>query len=441
MTCADCGSILTSRSSSGLHYCEDCSLAYRGAAQRVEFDLIALAQSLGMSPPGISLSHDPAVKPYDFVLHFHHKDAAIAARIGAILRAAGYTVLSPERMGNGITAMQEGLRAARRTFVLISADFLRSEYGGREWQAFLQKDPDSRRHIVVPFDLENHERAGADLRPAILLAAVSAYGGQQVAWHYREAGAEPLEAEPRQERKSDASIGLLPVAAMVGMAALLMLAPAVPVVMSTDVELPLSWMFYDGTLRERSTIESDPRPLIHWEGFRGAPLSLPRARQWLELKDTALLKLSQSARDGIAQYSMAFDKGGVYLLTRASQGGELRYETRLEFAGPGQIKVRVRRCQGRQSFPIPHGRLAPVEVATRTRHDVAISMQGDLQTVWLNGRAITTFRDAHLAAGAVGLKVDRSDHVRMFRWSVNLDTSSDVGRAPTIQPRLWAGLR
>lgn len=438
MVCAGCGSILAGHPGAGLHYCEDCGIAYRGAAQRLEFDLCSLSRALGLTASAVSLSHDPAQKPYDFYLSFHGSNAALAARVGQILEAAGYSVMPAADGATFVSALHEGLRNSRRILALVTPEYERSQYGGREWQSLLQQQMDGRNRILVTVTVAPRQDQAPGWEQEVLRAAVPAMAERATLWHYGEAKSEPAYIAA-EERKSSSPLGFVPLMALLGMAALLVLAPAaVPVAMSTDLELPWRWMLYGGNVREHSIVERDSHALAAWEGMRGAAATLGHAKQWLELRDTALLRPSQWARDGIAQYSLAFDKGGVYLLTRAADGGDVRYETRLEFAGPGQIKVLVSRCKGRQSTPIRHGRIAPVEVATRTRHDVAISMQGDLHTLWLNGRAITTFQDPHLAAGAVGLRVDRSDQVRLFRWSLNVDAAPDYSATPSIIPRFWA---
>lgn len=459
MACAGCGSILSdSEQGPGLAYCESCALSYRGAAARMELDLAALGSALGYALGTVSLQHEPSEKEVDFFISFSHANVEIAGRINQILRRRGYSTVflaADEGVGrNFIREMHDGLMRSRRMILLLSPEYLRSAYGGREWQAFLPKDPDGRKRLLVLFRVGECEaegllspltivdlvgKTGSALENAVIRAALCA-SDTGLATGESFYVAPPKEDDRRleeDERRAGVSIGWVPVTVLLVFIAVLAMAPAVPGVMNADLQLPLRWMLFDGNLRERSTVETDPVPLRHWSGLSGGNVNLRWNKQWLDLRDTALLRSTSTARDGIAQYTVGFMHGGLSMLSRASRAGEAAYETRLEYTRPGEMRVLVGRRDARRFYAIPHTRTAPIYVGTRTLHDVGVSMKGDLHTVWLNGRSITTFTDSLLKEGAVGLRAAPQDKVRLFRFSVNLDVVPDAA-AMSIQPVHWA---
>lgn len=461
MTCAGCGSILSATESTGLAYCEPCAISYRGAAARMELDLANLGATLGQSIGAVSLQHEPSSKEADFFISFSHADAEIAGRLNAILKRRGYsTVFLQAGEGPGanfVREMHEGLKRSRRMILLLSPAYLRSAYGEREWQAFLPKDPDGRKRLLVLFRVAECEtegllaplevidlvgKKGSALEDAVIRAAACAsetgFAAEQP-FHYfaPPLQEEKLTVEEDDGRRGQVSIHWIPVTVLLVFMAVLVTVPVAPVVMNADIHLPLRWMLFDGNLRERSTVETDPLPLRYWAGISGGNAELRWNRQWLDLNDLALLRSTAAARDGIAQYTVGFTHGSLSLLSRSSAAGDVAYETRLEYTRPGVLEVLISRREPHRHIAIPHTRTAPVYVGTSTMHDVAVSMKGDLHTLWLNGRSITTFRDALLKQGAVGLSAASRDKVRLYRFSVNMDADPEAA-AMSIQPVHWA---
>lgn len=425
----------------------------------MELDLAALGSALGYTLQGASLHHNPENKEADFFISFSHADFEVASRINQILRRRGYSTLflaADHGEGrNPIAEIHEGLKRARRLILLFSPAYLGTAYGGREWQTFLPKDPDGRsklvalmqtgecdvREMLYPLQVTGLDgREGAELERAVLRAAVGGPAAAEVAQPVARFEPRDDEREEQEEtRRHSGSFGWIPATVILVFIAVLALVPTVPVVMTADLQLPLRWMLFDGNLRARSVVENDAAPLHYWMSSTGDNANLRWNRQWLDLRDTALLKATAAARDGIAQYTVGFQYGGVSLLSRAEGGGASAYETRLEYTRPGQMRLLVGRREARRYFAIEHDRTAPIYVGTQTMHDVAVSMKGSLHTVWLNGRSIATFQDSKLAEGAVGLKVAGNDKVRLYRWSINLDSDA-MAAVRTIEPQYWASI-
>ncbi len=449
MACAGCGSILSAAENPGLAYCESCAVSYRGAAARMELDLAALARAVGQSLTA-SLRHEPSSKEADFFISFSHADRDIAECINSILKAHGYSTVflasgTPGR--NFVLEMHEGLKRARRMILLLSPDYLESAYAVREWQSFFTRDPDGRRRLLVPFRVAGCEadglfapldavslvgKKGRALEDAVI-GGLGASGTRMTgSYSFPPADDKPL-PEDEDARRTNAPVGWVPLLILTMFIAVLATVP----VMSTDISLPVRWMVFNGNLRERATVETDATPLRHWMDPAGSPPNLRWNRQWLDVGDMALLRSTLAARDGIAQYTVGFPQGSLALLSRAAPGGQIAYETRLEYTRPGVLRILVGRRDGRRLIEIPHSREAPVYVGTRTMHDVAVSMKDDLHTLWLNGSSITTFRDGLLKQGAVGLSALARDKVRLYRYSLNLEVAPQTG-AFSIQPVYWA---
>lgn len=454
MVCAGCGSVLpASTAGPRLSYCESCALSYRGAAARMELDLAGLAAALGQNLGTVSLRHDPAEKEFDFFISFSVADAEMAGDIHQLLESRGYrTTFVPCDEGDEgayLHGLHEGLKQARRMILLLSRDYLRSGFGYGEWQEFLSKDGDGRQRVMVLFQAAECDvpdgvtavdvagKAGRELEKTVLRTATGQGEASAGTGTYSRRRAAEKDSGGEEEERQEAAAGWMPVAALAVFVPMLLLVPAVPVVVKADLQLPLSWMLFDGNVRERGVVEGNARPLTAWMGLGGTSPNLRWNKQWLDVTETALLRTTAGARDGIAQYTVGFLSGGVNLLSRASGSGDTAYETRLEFVRPGELKIFVGRREARGYTALKHTRPGSIYVGTQTLHDVAVSMVGDLHTVWLNGRSVTTFRDSKLMAGAVGLRVAPQDKVRLYRWSVNLEGDNEASRR-TVEPRYWA---
>lgn len=438
-----------------LNYCESCALSYRGAAARMELDLAALGVTIGQSIGAVSLEHNPVEKAVDFFISFSVADAEIAGDINQLLESRGYTTtFVPCDEGgaeNFLASLHDGLKRARRLLVLLSPEYLRTAFTGPDWHDFLAKDADGRERLMVffqvaPCDLPERlaaavdvsRKSGRELAKTVLRSATG-QGEERTSetTYSRRRDSEKLLNDNGEEDRREAPAAWIPLTVMAAFLPLLIMVPAVPVVVKADLQLPLSWMLFDGNVRERAVVEGNSRPLSAWMGPGGVSPNLRWNKQWLDITETALLKSTSGSRDGIAQYTVGFLSGGVSLLSRATGNGDSAYETRLEFIRPGELKIFVGRREGRGYTALKHTRPGSVYVGTQTLHDVAVSMVGDLHTVWLNGRSVTTFRDSRLETGAVGLRVTAHDKVRLYRWSVNLE-GERAAALPSLEPRYWA---
>ncbi len=71
-------------------------------------------------------------------------DAAIAAEVGAILEAAGYTVTLQQwdfANRNFMERMQAAIESGARVVALLSPEYLRSEHCTAEWMNAIADDP------------------------------------------------------------------------------------------------------------------------------------------------------------------------------------------------------------------------------------------------------------------------------------------------------------
>ncbi len=114
----------------------------------------------GESPPG----------GWDFFISYTQADRAWAEWIAWILEEDGYRILIQAwdfvPGTNWVQGMQAGARDAARTIAVLSDEYLRSVYGGAEWQAAWASDPDGtgRKLLTV--------RVAASDRPGLLATVV-----------------------------------------------------------------------------------------------------------------------------------------------------------------------------------------------------------------------------------------------------------------------------
>ncbi|TCJ34093.1 TIR domain-containing protein [Parafrankia sp. BMG5.11] len=110
--------------------------------------------------------HDTAgsTDRWDFFVSYTQADRPWAEWIAWQLEADGFRVLLQAwdmvAGTNWTHAMQSGIRDATRTLAVLSAAYLDSAYGTREWQAAVAADPDSARRRLIPVRIEDCARPG-----------------------------------------------------------------------------------------------------------------------------------------------------------------------------------------------------------------------------------------------------------------------------------------
>ncbi|MCK9904215.1 TIR domain-containing protein [Frankia sp. Cpl3] len=110
--------------------------------------------------------HDTAgsTDRWDFFVSYTQVDRPWAEWIAWQLEADGFRVLLQAwdmvAGTNWTQAMQNGIRDATRTLAVLSAAYLDSAYGTREWQAAVAADADSARRRLIPVRIEDCARPG-----------------------------------------------------------------------------------------------------------------------------------------------------------------------------------------------------------------------------------------------------------------------------------------
>jgi hypothetical protein len=90
----------------------------------------------------------------DFFISYTAADSAWAEWIGHVLEEEGFDVILQAwdfRPGsNFVLEMQRAASAAARTLMVLSPDYLKSEFGSSEWAAALVQDPQGLNRKLVP---------------------------------------------------------------------------------------------------------------------------------------------------------------------------------------------------------------------------------------------------------------------------------------------------
>ncbi len=101
---------------------------------------------------------------WDFFVSYTQADRAWAEWIAWILEEDGYRVLVQAwdfvPGTNWVQDMQAGTRDAARTIAVLSADYLRSVYGGAEWQAAWASDPEGTDRKLLTIRVADCDRPG-----------------------------------------------------------------------------------------------------------------------------------------------------------------------------------------------------------------------------------------------------------------------------------------
>jgi hypothetical protein len=105
----------------------------------------------------------------DFFISYTHADTAWAEWIGYVLEEEGFTVVIQAwdfRPGsNFVLEMQRAAAEATRTIMVLSSDYLKSQFASPEWAAAFSQDPQSLNRKLVPVQVR-------DCQPKGLLASI-----------------------------------------------------------------------------------------------------------------------------------------------------------------------------------------------------------------------------------------------------------------------------
>lgn len=100
----------------------------------------------------------------DFFISYNRADKRWAEWIAWQLEAAGHTVLIQawdfRQGGNYVLDMQRALEDSRRTLLVLSPDFLRSQYTAPEWAATFAKDPTGSQGLLLPVRVRECQPTG-----------------------------------------------------------------------------------------------------------------------------------------------------------------------------------------------------------------------------------------------------------------------------------------
>ena len=101
---------------------------------------------------------------WDFFVSYTQADQAWAVWIAWVLEEAGYRVLIQAwdfvPGSNWVDRMQDGAARAVRTIAVLSDEYLKSVYGGTEWQAAWAGDPGGRERKLLPVRVRECARPG-----------------------------------------------------------------------------------------------------------------------------------------------------------------------------------------------------------------------------------------------------------------------------------------
>jgi hypothetical protein len=111
-------------------------------------------------------------REWDFFVSYTQADRAWAVWVAWVLEEAGYRVLVQAwdfvPGSNWVRRMQDGAERSARTIAVLSDDYLKSVYGGAEWQAAWAADPAGAGRRLLPVRVHECDRPG-------LLAGVTGF--------------------------------------------------------------------------------------------------------------------------------------------------------------------------------------------------------------------------------------------------------------------------
>ncbi|RQO63051.1 hypothetical protein DBR47_00290 [Paucibacter sp. KBW04] len=100
----------------------------------------------------------------DFFISYNRADKRWAEWIAWQLESGGYSVLIQawdfRQGGNYVLDMQRALEDSRRTLLVLSPDFLRSQFTAPEWAATFAKDPSGSQGLLLPVRVRECQPSG-----------------------------------------------------------------------------------------------------------------------------------------------------------------------------------------------------------------------------------------------------------------------------------------
>jgi hypothetical protein len=100
----------------------------------------------------------------DFFISYTRADKQWAEWIAWILEAEGYTTILQawdfHSGHNFVVKMDEATRLAKRTIVVLSADYFASRFTPAEWTAAFHRDPKGEKGILIPVRVQPYKAEG-----------------------------------------------------------------------------------------------------------------------------------------------------------------------------------------------------------------------------------------------------------------------------------------
>jgi hypothetical protein len=405
--------------------------------------MASLARSVGFGKP-----RDEKI---DFFISYASEDVRWARWAARVLEKHGYRTRYQERDFrpglNFVHEMDEAIRLARRTLVLISPNYMESRWAALEWHAVLAKDPTHKKRLIIPLRVAQCEPDGL-LRAIVyidlvnkndeeceqaLLEAVSsarkrlfssirkAYDG----WERRHAA----KAEAPSISPSSWWI-FAPVAfallASFGLIGLGLDSDGGETGTGVRVREILQRWIGTASIDSQWDVASGRQPL----DWVGPGLRLPQwlvRPEWISILGTVLYRPSFDARDGTVEFSVGFRRG-VTMMARSSRDAARHYAVRLDRASPNQVNLLVSLVDGTRRTPFHRASRVPVELVQRNL--LALEMERDHFQLRVNGSDVAEWRDDRLERGAAGLQASTADGVQVYGHAIRLSRAMTNGAPP-----------
>lgn len=99
------------------------------------------------------------MKDTDFFISYNHKDESWATWIAGVLEENGYSTIIQAwdfLAGNDfVVEMQKALQQCKKTIIVLSENYLKSEYCQAEWSSVFARDPTGNQRILIPVRIED----------------------------------------------------------------------------------------------------------------------------------------------------------------------------------------------------------------------------------------------------------------------------------------------
>ena len=102
---------------------------------------------------------DTEMKDTDFFISYNHKDESWATWIAGVLEENGYSTIIQAwdfLAGNDfVVEMHKALQQCKKTIIVLSENYLKSEYCRAEWSSVFARDPTGNQRILIPVRIED----------------------------------------------------------------------------------------------------------------------------------------------------------------------------------------------------------------------------------------------------------------------------------------------